>query len=93
MIETLMRTALENRLLAVALVVVIVGVGAVSVARLPMDAFPDVTSNQVEIVCDAPGMSPLEIEKFVTYPDRNRPCGACPGWTPCAPSPSTACRC
>ena len=35
---------------------------------LPVDAFPDVTNIQVEVLSNAPGLSPLEIERFVTYP-------------------------
>ena len=42
--------------------------GSYSFLRLPIDAFPDVTNIQVEILNSAPGRSPLEVEKFVTYP-------------------------
>ena len=68
MIEKLMHLALHNRLLILLLVVLIVGLGALAFKTLPIDAFPDVTNIQVEIVSTAPGLSPLEIEKFVTYP-------------------------
>jgi cobalt-zinc-cadmium resistance protein CzcA len=68
MIERLMHLALHNRLLILLLVVLIVGVGALAFQTLPIDAFPDVTNIQVEVVSTAPGLSPLEIEKFVTYP-------------------------
>jgi cobalt-zinc-cadmium resistance protein CzcA len=68
MIEKLMHLAIHNRLLILLLVVLIVGVGALAFKTLPIDAFPDVTNIQVEIVSTAPGLSPLEIEKFVTYP-------------------------
>jgi cobalt-zinc-cadmium resistance protein CzcA len=63
-----MHLALHNRLLILLLVVLIVGFGALAFKTLPIDAFPDVTNIQVEIVSTAPGLSPLEIEKFVTYP-------------------------
>jgi cobalt-zinc-cadmium resistance protein CzcA len=68
MIEKLMHLAIHNRLLILLLVVLIVGLGALAFKTLPIDAFPDVTNIQVEIVSTAPGLSPLEIEKFVTYP-------------------------
>jgi cobalt-zinc-cadmium resistance protein CzcA len=68
MIERLMNLALHNRLLILLLVVLIVVLGAIAFRTLPIDAFPDVTNIQVEIVSTAPGLSPLEIEKFVTYP-------------------------
>jgi len=68
MIERLMHLALRNRLLIFLLIVLIVVLGAIAFKTLPIDAFPDVTNIQVEIVSTAPGLSPLEIEKFVTYP-------------------------
>ena len=68
MIEKLMHLAIHNRLLILFLVVLIVGLGVLAFKTLPIDAFPDVTNIQVEIISTAPGLSPLEIEKFVTYP-------------------------
>ncbi|MEN6308478.1 MAG: CusA/CzcA family heavy metal efflux RND transporter [Anaerohalosphaeraceae bacterium] len=68
MIEKLMSFALNNRLLVVILVAAIIGFGMAAYKTLPIDAFPDVTNVQVEIVSNATGMSPLEIEQFVTYP-------------------------
>ena len=46
-------------------------VGAAALRSMPIDAFPDVTSVQVEIVSVAPGKSPLEVEKLVTYQVEN----------------------
>jgi cobalt-zinc-cadmium resistance protein CzcA len=68
MLERLMALSLRNRLLVGLGVVLIVGLGAWSVATVPIDAFPDVTNIQVEVVSTAPGLSPLEIERAVTYP-------------------------
>ena len=68
MIEKLMQWALQNRLLIVVLVFMIIVVGALAFKTLSIDAFPDVTNIQVEVVSTAPGLSPLEIEKFVTTP-------------------------
>src|SRR5512144_71144 len=68
MLERLMALSLRNRLLAVLIVLVVAGGGAWAFATIPIDAFPDVTNIQVEVVSTAPGLSPLEIERFVTYP-------------------------
>jgi len=68
MIERLMAWSLRNRLAVVFLVVAIVAAGAWAIRTIPIDAFPDVTNVQVEVVSTAPGLSPLEIEQFVTYP-------------------------
>ena len=42
--------------------------GAWSLTRLPIDAVPDVTNDQVQINAVAPALSPIEIEKQVTFP-------------------------
>ena len=42
--------------------------GIVSFRNLPIDAFPDLTNNQVQIMTEAPGMAPLETEQLVTVP-------------------------
>ena len=68
MIDKFMGAALKNRILVILLVLLIIGLGVMAVKNMPIDAFPDVTNVQVEIVANAPGLSPLEIEKFVTYP-------------------------
>ena len=68
MIERLMAWSLRNRLTVLFMVVVTVVLGAWAVRTIPIDAFPDVTNIQVEVVSTAPGLSPLEIEQFVTYP-------------------------
>ena len=68
MIERLMAWSLRNRPAVVFLVAVTVAAGVWAVRTIPIDAFPDVTNIQVEVVSAAPGLSPLEIEQFVTYP-------------------------
>jgi heavy metal efflux system protein len=68
MLERLMAFSLRSRLMVLLLVLMIAGVGAWAVGTIPIDAFPDVTNIQVEVVSTAPGLSPLEIERFVTYP-------------------------
>ena len=68
MIENIISFTLKQRLLIVICVLLLVGGGAYSFLRLPIDAFPDVTNIQVEVLSTALGLSPLEVEKFVTYP-------------------------
>ncbi len=68
MIEKIIAFSLRQRTLILIVLALIVGVGIYSFLSLPIDAFPDVTNIQVEVVATAPGLSPLEIEKFVTYP-------------------------
>jgi cobalt-zinc-cadmium resistance protein CzcA len=68
MIEKIVSFCLRQRAGVIFLLLVVAAVGVVSFLRIPIDAFPDVTNVQVEIVCTAPGLSPFEIERFVTYP-------------------------
>jgi cobalt-zinc-cadmium resistance protein CzcA len=71
MLERLMALSIRNRLAVGLGIVAIAGLGAYAVRSIPIDAFPDVTGIQVEVVSSAAGMSPLEIEQFVTYPLEN----------------------
>ncbi len=59
---------LSNRWLVVALLVVLVIAGVTVMLHLPLEAFPDLTNNQVVVTVQCPGMSPVEVEQLVTYP-------------------------
>lgn len=43
-------------------------IGFNSLSKLPIDAFPDLANNQVQVLTEAPGMAPLEVEQLVTIP-------------------------
>ncbi len=60
--------SLRNKFLIVVMTLVMVGVGVRSMLRLPIDAVPDVTPNQVLVLTQAPGLGPLEVERFITFP-------------------------
>lgn len=68
MIERIISFTLQQRLLVIVAITALVAFGIYAYKKLPVDAFPDVTSNQVQIITEAPGRSPEEVEKFVTYP-------------------------
>jgi cobalt-zinc-cadmium resistance protein CzcA len=68
MIRALVDFALNNRLLIVALAVLLVIWGAVSFHNLPVEAYPDVADNYVEIITQWPGISAEQIEQQVTIP-------------------------
>ncbi|MBM3311078.1 MAG: efflux RND transporter permease subunit, partial [Candidatus Aminicenantes bacterium] len=67
-IDRIIESALRRRALVLVGVIFLVGLGVWSVSRLPIDAFPDVTNIQVEVLSAAPGLAPLEVERFVTHP-------------------------
>ncbi len=59
---------LSNRWLVIALLLVLIIGGITVMLRLPLEAFPDLTNNQVVVTVQCPGMSPVEVEQLVTYP-------------------------
>ncbi len=67
-IDRIIEGSLRHRLLVIVGVIILVGLGVWSFVHIPLDAFPDVTNIQVEVLSNAPGLSPLEVEKFVTTP-------------------------
>ena len=68
MLERLIRFAIEHRLLVVLLTMAAAGLGVYALQRLPIDAVPDITNKQVQINTEAAALSPVEIEKQVTFP-------------------------
>ena len=68
MINALIRFSVRQRLLVMLMVAVMVGAGWYSLRRLPIDAVPDVTNVQVQVLTAAPSLAPLEIERQITFP-------------------------
>ncbi len=60
--------ALRNKALVLIGLVLLIAAGWRSARSLPIDAVPDVTNVQVQVLTDSPGLSPLEVERFVTWP-------------------------
>jgi len=68
MIERLIRAALEQRLIVLLMVFSLIVSGVAAFRHLPIDAFPDVTPVQVQVITRAPSLAPPEIERLVTFP-------------------------
>ncbi|BCW93959.1 MAG: cation transporter [Thermoanaerobaculum sp.] len=68
MIEKLIQWAVANRLLVLFGLILWVGAGVKAMLELPLDAVPDVTNEQVQVLTASPGLSPLEVERFITFP-------------------------
>ena len=71
MIHRLIEMSLRNRLAVTLAAVLLVAAGGVALGRLPIDAMPDVTSVQVQLLTKAPALGPLEVEQFITRPIEN----------------------
>lgn len=68
MIDALIKSALNQRILIVVLAVALTIFGARAMQQLSVDAFPDVTNIQVQIASEVKGRSPDEVERLVTVP-------------------------
>ncbi|MCW5964305.1 MAG: efflux RND transporter permease subunit [Bryobacterales bacterium] len=68
MLNRIIHFHLDNRWLVVMGLLLLVAVGYFAVTRIPLEAFPDLTPNQVTIVTPAPAMAPDEVADLVTFP-------------------------
>ncbi|MCC7075356.1 MAG: efflux RND transporter permease subunit [Deltaproteobacteria bacterium] len=71
MLASIVEFSTKNRFLVVFLVLLVGAVGVRAAQRLPIDAVPDVTNVQVQILTTAPALGPLEVEQFITSPIEN----------------------
>ena len=71
MLESLLHFSIKNRWLVVILTAVVAAVGFFQLKKLPIDAVPDITNNQVQINAVAASLSPFEVEQQVTFPMEN----------------------
>ena len=68
MFEKLIHASLHNRLLVVALSVLLLVLGAFTLVSMPVDVFPDLNKPTVTIQAEAGGMAPEEVEQLITVP-------------------------
>ncbi len=68
MFNKIIEFSIKNKAIIGFLVFVLIGFGIYSMRQIPVDAVPDITNNQVQIVTVSPSLSPQEVEKFITYP-------------------------
>lgn len=68
MIDKLIVFSVKNKLVVASLVLAMSVWGSLSLAKLPVDAVPDVTGNQVDVITNSQSLAALEIERFITAP-------------------------
>ena len=71
MIEKILDLSVRHRWFIVLLTAVACALGVWSLNKLPIDAVPDVTNNQVQINAVAPALTPVEMEKQITFQIEN----------------------
>lgn len=68
MLNAIIRFALHQRLLTIAVALFLIGFGTWQIAVMPIDVFPDLNRPRVVIMTEAPGMAPEEVESLITFP-------------------------
>ena len=68
MFERIISFSIKYKAIVGFLVAVMAGLGIWAMFQIPIDAVPDITNNQVQVVTVSPSLSPQEVEKFITYP-------------------------
>ena len=68
LLDSVLAFSLRNKAVVLICLVVLAIVGLRAATTLPIDAVPDVTNVQVQVLTDSPGLPPVEVERFVTWP-------------------------
>ncbi|MDD4637153.1 MAG: efflux RND transporter permease subunit, partial [Bacteroidales bacterium] len=68
MIERIIKFSIKNKFIIGLFVVALIGWGAYSLTQLPIDATPDITNNQVQVISLAPSLAVQEVESSITAP-------------------------
>lgn len=68
MLDHIIRFSIKKKLVIAVLTALLVAWGIWSATKLPIDAVPDITNNQVQVITNAPTLASQEVEQYVTYP-------------------------
>ncbi len=68
MLNAIIESSLNNKFFVLMTTVLIAGIGVYSALHLPIDAVPDLTNVQVQVITEAPALSPLEVDSFLSFP-------------------------
>ncbi|WP_442482819.1 efflux RND transporter permease subunit [Aeoliella sp. SH292] len=71
MVNHIIEWSLNNRFIVMLLATVVLGVGFFAATTIPLDAVPDLTNVQVQILTNSPALGPVEVEQFITFPIEN----------------------
>lgn len=68
MIDKIISYSIQNKLIIGLFTLALIAAGLWSMKKVPLDAVPDITNNQVQVITTAPNLGTTDIEQFVTYP-------------------------
>lgn len=68
MLNRIIEFSIKNKLIVGLFILALIGYGSYEVKNLPIDAVPDITDNQVQIITIAPALGAPDVERFITFP-------------------------
>ena len=68
MINSIIRFSIKNKLVIGLFILALIVWGAYSATRLPIDAVPDITDNQVQVITSSPALGAPDVERLITFP-------------------------
>jgi cobalt-zinc-cadmium resistance protein CzcA len=68
MLQKIISFSIQNKLIISLATLALIIVGAINVSKLPVDAVPDITNNQVQIITQAPSLGTPDVERLITFP-------------------------
>src|SRR6266540_2347979 len=68
MLNRIIEFSIRNKLLIGILMVFLIGFGTYQTMRLPIDAVPDITDNQVQVITITPSLGAPDVERLITFP-------------------------
>ena len=68
MLDAIIRFSIQNKLIIGLFTLALVIWGGYSLTRLPIDALPDITNNQVQVITQSPALSALDVERLISFP-------------------------
>jgi len=68
MLDNIIQFSIKNKLIVGLFTIALIGYGILQVTKLPIDAVPDITNNQVQVITIAPSFGAMDIERLVTFP-------------------------
>jgi cobalt-zinc-cadmium resistance protein CzcA len=68
MLNNIIGFSIRNKLIIGLFIIALIGYGSYEVTKLPIDAVPDITNNQVQVITVAPSFGATDIERLITFP-------------------------
>jgi heavy metal efflux system protein len=70
-VQRIIQWSLQNRFIVLIASLLILGMGFIAATQIPLDAVPDLTNVQVQVLTNSPALGPEEVEQFITFPIEN----------------------